>query len=156
MGAADERTEKPHAGFWTKTRSIVWLIIPAICLIVIVFPHGGSCGGLTQGRQAATEALLCQLSQAVAVYELDHERYPPGDGSGSTELVTCLRKPGAKKLPYMDLPSEMVDGGGNLLNPVRESGVIHYRCPGLHNPKTFDLWCEDAKGRTDGINNWRK
>ena len=24
------------------------------------------------------------------------------------------------------------------------------------DPSSFDLWCEDAKGRADGINNWEK
>ena len=33
--------------------------------------------------------------------------------------------------------------------------IVHYRYPGVRNPKSFDLWCEDLKGRPDGINNWQ-
>ncbi len=106
--------------------------------------------------EAHARFLITNLSHSASHYEIDHGRYPSGDGRGSSGLVACLRKPGPKKLPYMDLPPEMVDAGGNLLSPLREGSVIHYRCPGVHNPKSFDLWCEDRAGRADGVNNWEK
>ncbi|MBV8879608.1 MAG: hypothetical protein JO332_06590 [Planctomycetaceae bacterium] len=49
----------------------------------------------------------------------------------------------------------MLGSKGDFLNPVNPDRILSYRCPGVHNPKTFDLWCEDADGRPDGINNWR-
>ena len=39
-------------------------------------------------------------------------------------------------------------------SPADTDRIVHYRCPGVHNPRSFDLWCEDTKGRADGINNW--
>jgi hypothetical protein len=50
----------------------------------------------------------------------------------------------------------MLDARGNLVNPIGEGKIIFYCCPGVRNPKSFDRWCEDSKGRADGVNNWEK
>jgi hypothetical protein len=63
-------------------------------------------------------------------------------------------------MQYCEFTSDMIDQG-NVVNPVWSQEAsppknwIHYRCPGIHNPKTFDLWCADSKGKVDGINNWQ-
>jgi hypothetical protein len=128
----------------------------ALILIWLALPHGLSAGGLTNARQGAASAMLSQLEQAVKLYELDHEAYPVGDGTESRALLTSLKSPGPKKPPYFQVEREMVDAQGNIITPLGEDKIFSYRCPGAHNPKSFDLWCEDSKGRPDGINNWEK
>jgi len=81
-------------------------------------------------------------------------RAASGDGRGSSGLRIGLATPGAKKLPYFEFSPDSVDSNGNVRNPGDFEKLIHYAAPGLHNPKGFDLWCEDSKGRPDGINNW--
>ena len=131
--------------------------MPGLALLVwFALPHGFSDGGLRLAREGAARSLLVQLSEAIAIYEIEQEVYPSGDGTGSRNLLTCLREKGSKKQAYFEVPTDMVDAKGNLLSPVEEGKIVSYRCPGVHNPKTFDLWCEDAKGRVDGINNWEK
>ena len=97
---------------------------------------------------------MMSLSTAAKVYEYDFERYPPGDGTGSRSLAQAMAQRGAKSFLYFEFADWMVNPKGEIRNPVNEEKIIFYRCPGTHNPKTFDLWCEDSKGRPDGINNW--
>jgi len=108
----------------------------------------------SRARENIASSLLSQLSQAAKAYELDFSCYPPGDGTGSAKLVECLTaRP--EKCRYFELPREEYPKG-HILNPVDPDKIVHYRYPGIHNPKTFDLWCEDASGRADGINNWER
>jgi hypothetical protein len=110
-------------------------------------------------REAAAHSLISQLSQAVQACELSFAAYPPGDGQGSQGLVLALK---ALKEPctYFDFGREVIndlmDRDGNIQSPIDPAKPIRYQCPGLHNPKSFDLWCEDSKGRAEGINNWEK
>ena len=92
--------------------------------------------------------MVDQLTQAAKAYELDHEAYPPGDGSGSVELAKLLANPG---YPYFEFDFEMLDEEGHIRYGDL---VVHYRCPGVHNPSSFDLWMEDADGTRPGFNNW--
>ena len=100
--------------------------------------------------------MLSQLSGAAKMYELDHGGLPPGDGQNSAALMKCLRTPAAKQMPYFDFETDALSQDGSVRNPVDPDKIVHYRYPGVHNPKSFDLWCEDLKGRPDGINNWQK
>jgi len=109
------------------------------------------CGPAFEGLAHST---LQELSQATKLYELDCGSYPPGDGNGSAALAKRLGSTEPKRLPYVDLRPDRVDRVGNIKHPFDPDKVIFYRYPGLHNPKTFDLWCADSKGRADGINNW--
>jgi hypothetical protein len=86
-------------------------------------------------------------------------KLPPGDGSGSRELVKALRQPGPKNLPFLQINDDLLTPEGDLINPVhhdREApiNVIHYRNnrgrkpgpdgvgrPGVSPYREFDLWC---------------
>ena len=99
---------------------------------------------------------------------MDWGVYPPGDGSGSKELVLCLERKGPKRVAYFDFSPDMKTGG-HVANPVWWDGdppkhIIHYRNnltspalpgqPPVMNKKGIDLWAADAKGNSWGINNW--
>jgi len=132
------------------------IIVGALLILILAAIPTGIITETPAIRDAAAQSLVSQLAQACKSYELNHDRYPPGDGSGSSTLRACLHEPGPKKLPYFEFAPEAIDARGNIVSPVGEGKIILYRCPGLHNPKSFDLWCEDRKGRSDGINNWEK
>ena len=115
--------------------------------------HGGESG---RAREGVAASLISQLSQAAKAYELDYAVYPPGDGTGSKVLAEYLQRKGVKQMQYFefDLAGPALSPAGDIRNPVNGEKIIYYRCPGLHNPKTFDLWCADSKGKADGIHNW--
>src|SRR4029079_9576332 len=63
---ADGKTPEPQAGFWTRRRSSLWIILPGLALLAwFALPHGFSDGGLRLAREGAARALLVQLSQAI-------------------------------------------------------------------------------------------
>ncbi len=107
-----------------------------------------------RGRQGATHQLIDSLSQAAKMYERDHHAYPSGDGNGSAGLARALSVAGPKRLAYFELRDTMLDAEGHIVSYLRPSDRLNYRCPGVHNPASFDLWCRDATGREDGCNNW--
>jgi hypothetical protein len=133
---------------------LVCLIVFAAALVWFLKPEIIVCRGL---RDRSAHALVSQLSQVANAYELDHACYPPRDGRGSNTLVRALQ---VRKSPtfvaYMSDSADMLDPDGNYINPAAAGKIIYYRSPGLHNPKSFDLWCEDSHGRSDGINNWQQ
>jgi hypothetical protein len=96
---------------------------------------------------------------AARAYELDFAVYPPGDGLGSVGLVHALRarKERCAYFVFNAAPApDVIAPDGNTRSPVHSEKLVCYRCPGLHPPGSFDLWCEDLKGRADGIYNWEK
>lgn len=126
--------------------------IAALGLVFLVQCWNPGCAVAWDGYRSA---MISQLSQATKAYELDFGAYPPGDGRGSADLRKCLSLRGGK-CPYFEFPPDQVNTAGDIRRPVDDEKIVHYRCPGVHNPKTFDLWCEDSKGRPDGISNWEK
>jgi hypothetical protein len=146
----DSSHRSPHFGF-------IFAILAAIFLsgvpLVLV---DNSRGCMRRSRAMVARSMISQLAQAAAAYELDYAVYPPGDGTGSVFMAKCIQEKGAKKLPYYELSSDSLDSRGNLLTPFGDGKVYCYRAPGVQNPKSFDLWCEDEEGRADGINNWEK
>jgi hypothetical protein len=98
--------------------------------------------------------MLRMLEVGLKAYQLDYGKYPPGNGTGSRSLMNALRSRGSRGLPYVELVPEDLDREGNVRNPLDPDKIISYRNPGVRNPKMFDLWCEDAEGHPEGINNW--
>ena len=83
-------------------------------------------------EQSAAETVLSGIVNGLTVYEQTTMRLPPGDGSGTRELVKALREEGPKKMPYMQISDEMLSPEGDFLNPVHADGespinIIHYR-----------------------------
>jgi hypothetical protein len=143
-----------------KDRAFLACIILLLALLAYFFLPGLVCtfgGSLSCAREWTASSLISQLAQAAKTYELDFATFPPGDGLGSRGLARALQAP-MKGPGYfnfgVDKTSDLIARDGNIRNPVHEEKIIYYRFPGIHNPKAFDLWCEDAKGRADGINNW--
>lgn len=134
---------------------LICLLLPALFRLCFCFPQL-TCGGrpMALARAGTASSLLSQLEQATKAYELDFAGFPPGDGSGTAELMRCLTRSRKPKGAYFEFSREELTSKGDVRNPVDPDKVIHYRCPGLHRPASFDLWCEDADGHPDGINNW--
>ena len=113
-----------------------------VCLGAVLVHNQGR-HALDLGRQARALALTDMLDQACRAYETDMGEYPPGYGWGSAQLVTALATP---CLPYVEFRSDMLLWG-HVRNPAAPDDILHYRAPGQHNPRSFDLWGE-------GIDNW--
>src|SRR5258706_10254281 len=120
-------TSRPR-GFTLVELLVVILIITVLAsLLIPVLLHV-----LNVVREGAAETLVSQLIQSVTVYEHDQAAFPPGDGSGTRELVTALRKPGAKGMPYLAISEDMLTPEGDLINPALKDGepplnILHYR-----------------------------
>jgi hypothetical protein len=133
------------------------VLLPISAFLVFGIPHLSDYGyPMKFARAGHANALLSQLEQATKAYELDFGAFPQGDGSGTAELMRCLARSGKLRCAYFEYPRECLSPGGDLPSPVDPDKIVHYRCPGLHRPASFDLWCEDAGGRPDGVNNWGK
>jgi prepilin-type N-terminal cleavage/methylation domain-containing protein len=130
---------------------IIGILMAMVIPIVVHF--------ICVGKQGATEAILTQLVTGITTYEQTTMQFPPGDGYGSRDLVKCLRSPGAKKMPYMEISDDMLTPEGDLINPVHDGDgdpiqIIHYRRnrgrtpgpdgdgrPGISASREYDLWC---------------
>ena len=123
--------------------AVALLVVTSLALLSARFVDG--CRPIRQARAASAEVMLRQIAASVAFYKSDLGEYPAGDGSGSASLLKCLGAKGPKQLSYFEVSSESLDSRGDLLTPVEEGKVYYYRAPGVHNPKSFDLWCEDAE-----------
>lgn len=141
-------------GFTLVELLVVVLIIGILAAIVLpVLMHV-----LCVARQSATEAMMADVVRCLTVYEQTTMTLPPGDGSGTRDLVKALRQPGAKKMPYMQIKADVLTADGDLLNFVHSDAekpvnIIHYRNnrgrrpgpdgvgrPGISSSRTYDLW----------------
>lgn len=113
---------------------------------------------LSTARMATAEQLLEQLSAAAEEYREDYAVYPPDEETGVQTLAAYL--PRKRSRIWMPPMQDILSQGKPLpRNPVwpdepGHKGVVFYRNPGVHNLGRIDLWCADADGRPDGINNW--
>jgi type II secretory pathway pseudopilin PulG len=145
----------------TPPRKKLKIAEPAILSLVIWGAYTLFISGISdhcRARAGTAAHLISQIDQALESYQTDYGAYPPGDGSGSKEVVSTLSKPGPKKAKYFEFVPELIRSG-NIANPTWPDGdppkdVIYYRCPGIHRPTRFDLWAEDCQGNPEGINNW--
>lgn len=140
---------------FTLIELLIVIIIIAL-LLALMLP--ALIKALCNARQAASKAMVEQLTTAAKKYETDHAVYPPGDGSGSRELASFLSRPGPKQLEYFTFSLEMLMNG-DILNPVwPESGppqnIVYYRNnidpasaggggagqPPVYNRASVDIW----------------
>jgi prepilin-type N-terminal cleavage/methylation domain-containing protein len=141
-------------GFTLVELLVVILIIGILAsLVVPVLIHI-----LNLSKQHATEMVMANVVQSITVYEQNTMKLPPGDGTGSRDLVKVLREPGPKGLPTMEIRDDMLSPEGDLLNVLhadREAPlhIIHYRNnlgrkpgpdglgrPGVSSRRPYDLW----------------
>ena len=143
-----------RGGFTLVELLVVILIIGILAAITIpVLMHI-----LNVSKQHATEVIMSDIVRCVTFYEQNTMKLPPGDGSGSRELVKTLREPGPRHLPTMQIRDDMLSPEGDFLNVLhadREAPIhiIHYRNnrgrkrgadgvgrPGISSSRPYDLW----------------
>jgi len=99
-----------------------------------------------QAKISAAKTDIANMETALDAFEIDTGRYPAGD-EGLAALVSQPGNANGWKGPYL---KKMVaaDPWGN---------PYQYRCPGTHNPTSYDLFSMGTDGREGGpddITNW--
>lgn len=162
----------------SNTVLILGGVLVVICLLVgmaIVIPDWGREHRVA--RAGSAQHFIDNLAQAAKNYELDHNAYPPGDGTGSKGLVAALSMRDPKGVRYFEFMPDMLDSRTqNILNPVYAGSddpvarLIYYRndldgsaVPGGPAVRpAFSIWAAGAgyKGAGAGhptareLNNW--
>ncbi len=131
MGQRDRRGGARPGGREGGFTLIELLVVIVIISLIAALLLPAIIKALCNARAGTAEHLIDQLTQAAKSYELDNAVYPPGDGSGSKDLVYYLEQKGPKRVPYFDFAPDM-KSGGHVANPVWWDGappshIIYYR-----------------------------
>lgn len=134
-----------RTGFTLIELMLVIVIIGALAAMVAPRLAGRS----EEARIAAAKAdIKGNLSLALRLYEVDNGRYPGSQQGLQALLVKPSSAPIPKnwKGPYIE--SEPLDPWGQ---------VYHYRYPGSHPPRDYDLFSlgPDGKESEDDITSWQ-
>jgi general secretion pathway protein G len=128
-------------GFW---RNVLILICLSCAIIYAILPR---CGRSPMARITRAQTEITAFSTACDAFRMDVGYYP-------TRLDDLLQKPsGASNWlgPYL------VNRTTGALDPWGNAFV--YRCPGLHNPQTFDISSLGPDGipdTDDDVCNWTR
>jgi prepilin-type N-terminal cleavage/methylation domain-containing protein len=142
---------------FTLVELLVLLLIAALIAGLVLTGFRGEGPG---ARTGAAQFLVESLDQSARMYWIDHGEYPE-NGSGTTTLAARLRQVSPKGPRYYQFGPDDLDAHGNVRSPIDSSAILYYRnnreLRGLigHNRESFDLWCRDARGEAEGVNNWR-
>jgi len=137
------REESGRARGFTLIELLLVLVILAVLAAVVVpkFTKRSE-----QARIAAAKTDIANLDTAFDAFEIDTGRYP-----SSEEGMKAL----------MEQPSSAKDWKGPylkrlVLNDPWGNPYV-YRCPGQHNPSSYDLYSfgpDGQEGGSDDIDNW--
>ncbi len=132
---------------YTFIEIMVVVIIIAI-LAAIVMPKFA--GRTEDAKISATQSQLSIFQTTLSAYELDSGTYP-NTSQGLKALVvkpTTPPVPSGWRGPYLSSKNVPSDPWKNKYN---------YKCPGTHNPESYDLWSNGSSGTSggkDNITNW--
>jgi general secretion pathway protein G len=132
---------------YTFIEIMVVVIIIAI-LAAIVMPKFA--GRTEDARISATQSQLSIFQTALSAYNLDTGVYP----STSQGIKAMLHKPTTAPVP--------VNWKGPYLSTKKIPSdpwkhEYNYKCPGTHNPESYDLWSNGPSGESGGkgdLCNW--
>lgn len=142
------------------------LVVIVIIMLLAALLLPALLKALCSARQGSAAHLISQIDQAVHSYETDYAVFPPGDGTGTKDVVSALSKPGPKKAKYFEFVPELLKTT-NVINPTWPDGdppidIIYYRCnvkyagsgappsgggggggnqPSPMHQSGFDMWC---------------
>ena len=131
---------------FTLIELLLVLVILAVLAAVVVpkFTHRSE-----EAKIAAAKADIASFDVALDAYEIDNSRFPSSD-EGLHALVEPPSSASNWKGPY-------IKRSGGVSNDPWGNQYI-YRCPGQHNPTSYDLLSYGPDGRegNDDIDNWSK
>jgi general secretion pathway protein G len=132
---------------YTFIEIMVVVIIIAI-LAAIVMPKFA--GRTEDARISAAQSQLSIFQTALSAYNLDTGVYP----SSSQGLKTLMKKPTVPPIP-VNWKGPYLESKKLPLDPWKNGYV--YKCPGTHNPESFDLSSNGpsgVSGSKGSITNW--
>ena len=125
------------------------LVVVAIIGILAATILPNFIGAKHEAKVSAAKAHIAVLDTQLRRFDVDMDRFPTTD-EGLKALVETPAGDSRKwRGPYIE----------HLLNDPWGS-PYQYRCPGIHNPSSFDLWSRGADGADGGegdaadIGNW--
>ncbi len=133
---------------YTFIEIMVVVIIIAI-LAAIVMPKFA---GRTQDAQiSACQSQLSIFQTSLSVYNLDNGVYP----TTAQGLKALMDKPTSPPVP-VNWKGPYMNGKKIPMDPWKSP--YQYKCPGTHNPESYDIWSKGPSGTgdgaKDGLNNW--
>jgi general secretion pathway protein G len=132
----DKPTDVPGKINWVR---VILVILLAIILAGIVLPRFAS----PRARFVAASAQIAVLASALSAFNIDNGHFP----HGSDGLMDLIRRP----------PDATNWHGPYLVGPIPQdpwSQPYAYRCPGQHNPHSYDLSSKAPDGEV--ICNWKQ
>lgn len=137
-----------------KAKNFTFIEIMVVVIIIgvlaaIIMPK--FFGRTEQAKNSAAESQISIFSTALDAYQLDNDCFPSSE-QGLKALVVkpdMPPVPSSWKGPYLanEIP---VDPWGNK---------YIYKCPGVHNPSSYDVSSNGADGKpggNDDITNWQQ
>ena len=115
---------------------LAFILLPTLC-------------GLEGARREAAVHLLSQLQLAVESYEQAFGEYPPGDGSGTRELLRAVQRPRRGQIWQEPDPEPVIEG--DLRNPLQPhargpEGVVRYRRHPPGSAPPYSIFVSDGRG----------
>jgi general secretion pathway protein G len=134
------KTSRPTSGFTLIEIMVVVIIIAALAGMVLprVLPASDD------AKRKIAKADLVNITTALKLYRLHHDRYPSTEEGLNVLLVPPSR--GGWKEPYLD---------NKPMDPW--SRKYSYKQPGAHNTSGFDRWSsgpDGLDGTEDDVSNW--
>jgi general secretion pathway protein G len=141
------KKKRRKKGFTLIELLLVIILISILAAIIVPRFAGRS----EKAKIAAAEAdINSSLSVALDLYELDNSIYPTTEQG----LRALMKEPDIPPLPE-DWQGPYIRGKKDFRDPW--DNQYHYISPGVHNPKSFDLYStgpDGIEGNSDDVTNW--
>jgi type II secretion system protein G len=139
------------------------IVVLSIILVLASIVIPGLMRGHYGAKKTTTKNEIAQMSQAIAMYEMDYGGYPEDKpGYSSEALIKALGgdpKAVPPRRPYFTFQAKRILNNEyySVFNKpfyYRENNSKKDKTDEMKNPFTFDIWTHDGKKDAQGINNW--